>query len=394
MSQVDPGTPTWLRARNDRTAFRLLLEHGPLSRAALSDLSGMSKPTAAQMLIRLERVGLISPVGEASGGRGPNAITYGVRTDRITGVAVSILEHAMHAVVVDAVDVEHPIVEVVRPLSQRSPQGDVRAAVSAACAAAGIAEETVSRVVIGVQAAVFVDGDELSFTDTLPGWPAHGARLQIENALDLAVTIDNDVNLATMAERSSGVAQGAEAFVLVWLGSGLGVGIDVDGAVLRGAHGGAGEIGYLSAPRTAATLDADAADLTDLVGAPGVVHIVGGMRGDDFADALARLVQDDAALAALAERIVLVVDPLLAVLDPALVVLGGPTGAAGGDRLASLVADRIDQLARPQLRVRPSGTGDQPVLLGARQQLVEQIRRELEDQISASTETQHRSVAP
>ena len=394
MSQIDPGTPTWLRARNDRTAFRLLLDHGPLSRAALSDLSGMSKPTATQMLKRLERVGLIAPVGEASGGRGPNAITYGVRTDTITGVAVSILEHAMHAVVVDAVDGEHPIVEVVRPLSQRSPQADVRAASSAACVAAGIPEESVSRVVIGVQAAVFVDGDELSFTDTLPGWPARGARRQIEDALDLAVTIDNDVNLATMAERSSGVAQDVDAFVLVWLGSGLGVGVDVDGTVLRGAHGGAGEIGYLSAPRTASALDPEAADMTDLVGAPGVVHIVGGAPGDDFTSALARLAGDDAALAALAARIVLVVDPLLAVLDPALVVLGGPTAGVGGETLANLVAERIDQVARPQLHVRTSGTGDQPVLLGARQQLVEQIRRELEDQISSSTEPQHRSVAP
>ena len=34
MSQIDPGTPTWLRAHNDRTAFRLLLEHGPLTRGA------------------------------------------------------------------------------------------------------------------------------------------------------------------------------------------------------------------------------------------------------------------------------------------------------------------------------------------------------------------------
>ena len=40
------GTPAWLRAQNDRTAFRLLLANGPLSRTQLGELSGLSKPTA------------------------------------------------------------------------------------------------------------------------------------------------------------------------------------------------------------------------------------------------------------------------------------------------------------------------------------------------------------
>ena len=64
---IDTGTPTWLRTYNDRAAFRLLLEHGPLSRSMLGKLSGMSKPTAGQMITRLERLGLISPVGEVTG---------------------------------------------------------------------------------------------------------------------------------------------------------------------------------------------------------------------------------------------------------------------------------------------------------------------------------------
>ena len=45
MTQIDPGTSAWLRAHNDRTAFRLILEHGPLTRTQLGELSGMSKPT-------------------------------------------------------------------------------------------------------------------------------------------------------------------------------------------------------------------------------------------------------------------------------------------------------------------------------------------------------------
>lgn len=392
MNQIDPGTPTWLRARNDRTAFRLLLEHGPLTRARLGELSGMSKPTAAQMLARLERVGLIAPVGEVSAGRGPNAVTYGVRTDRVTGVAISVLEHSIHAVVVDAVDAEHPIVEVMRDGAERSAVGDVRAAVKAACAVAGIAEASVSRVVIGVQAAVFVEGDELSFTDTLPGWPEAGARRQIEDALGLDVTLANDVNLAAMAERAAGAAQDASSFALLWMGGGLGVGIDVDGVVLRGAHGGAGELGYLAVPRTALAIDPDANDFTDLLGGPAIVRLLGGDDEAPLAEALQVLPGDVAALSALADRIVLAVDTLLAILDPAVIVLGGPTGAAGGVALAELVTGRVDATAHPKLTVHASGTGPQPVLLGARQKLVEQIHTELENEITTDTEPQRWSA--
>lgn len=384
MNQIDPGTPTWLAARNDRAAFRLLLEHGPLTRSRLGELTGLSKPTASQMLARLERVGLIRPVGESSGGRGPNAVTYGVRTDRITGVAISILDRTIEAVVVDALDREHPIVQIATDASGRTPESDVRAAVRAASAAAGIDAGTVSRVVIGVQAAFFVDGDELSFTDTLPGWPAVGSRARIEQALGLQVTIDNDVNLATMAERSAGAAQHAASFALLWVGDGLGVGVDLGGVVHRGASGGAGEIGYLAVPRTAASLAPTANDFTDLIGGPAVARLLGG-EGEPLAEMLLRLPADEAALSTLADRVVLAVNPLLAILDPSMIVLGGPTGNAGGDRLAELVAGRVDPSAHPKLTVRTSGTGAQPVLLGARQQLVEQIRDHLEADISLVT---------
>jgi predicted NBD/HSP70 family sugar kinase len=383
MSQIDPGTPTWLRARNDRTAFRLLLEHGPLTRTKLGELSGMSKPTAAQMITRLERVGLIRPVGEVSGGRGPNAVSYGVRTDRITGVAVSILHRVIQAVVVDAVDRDHPVVQIATDAaSARTPEGDVRAAVRAACEAAGLDEATVSRVVVGVQAAFFVESDELSFTDTLPGWPAVGARRRIEESLGLAVTLDNDVNLAAMAERAVGAAQDAASFALFWIGDGLGVGVDLGGTLHRGASGGAGEIGYLAVPKAAAGLAPEANDFTDLLGGPAVVRLLGGAPEETLAEALPRLAHDEAALAALADRVILAVAPLLAILDPSMVVLGGPTGIAGGARLAQLVAARVDAAAHPKLVVRTSGTGAQPVLLGARQQLVEQIRDQLEADIS------------
>src|SRR3954471_20139976 len=73
-----PGTPRLLRALNDRAALELLLDRGPLTRAQLGELTGLSKVTASQLVERLEERGLVTRVGEQAGGRGPNAQMYAV----------------------------------------------------------------------------------------------------------------------------------------------------------------------------------------------------------------------------------------------------------------------------------------------------------------------------
>ncbi|MEO5921226.1 MAG: ROK family transcriptional regulator [Pseudolysinimonas sp.] len=364
MSTTAPGTPSWLRERNDRTALAALFEHGPLTRNRLGELTGMSKPTAAQMVARLEQAGLIGPVGEVSGGRGPNAVSYGVRVDRARGVAVDVREHVIVATVVDALDGDHPVVEV-EFAADRTPEGDVRSAIAAASMAADVDPATIGSVLVGVQASISSDGEQLSFSEDLHGWPEFGARRRISESLGLWVGLENDVNLAAVAERAVGAGNGADSFALLWIGEGLGVAVDLGGTVHRGAAGGAGEIGYLPVPRTA-DIDVPDADLTDLIG-----------RG-----AYGRL-GAETALEGFAARVALVVEPVLAVLDPELVVLGGPIGIAGGTRLASLVAERIASTTRWHPEVRTTAIAGAPVLAGARRMLVDRIREHLAAGISS-----------
>src|SRR5258705_9367519 len=73
-----PGTPRLLRAINDRAALELLLARGPLTRAQLGEMTGLSKVTASQLVERLEERGLVRRVGEQAGGRRPHAQVYAV----------------------------------------------------------------------------------------------------------------------------------------------------------------------------------------------------------------------------------------------------------------------------------------------------------------------------
>lgn len=393
MTRPVRGTPSWLRATNERTAVSLLLEHGALTRNQLGELSGLSKPTASQIVSRLEQAGIIEGVGEVSGGRGPNAASYGVRADRVLGVAVDIDGGVIRSTVVDALGTEHPVIETaIDPDDgERSAVADIRAAIDSACEAAALSADAVRAVTIGLQGSIDPRTDELSFIDTLPGWTRTGISATLADALGRSVRIDNDVNLAAIAERAEGAGSGSSSFALLWIGEGLGLAVDLGGTVHRGAAGGAGEIGYLPVPREAGANDPAATTLQDLLGGEPLARLATahGMRATSTSE-LATLLRAhparDAVLAAIAPRIALGIVPVLAILDPEAIVLGGPLGAAGGAALAARVTAEIAKAGLWDPAVAASAVPDHPVLRGARHMLVHEVRGLLLDELADSPE--------
>lgn len=96
-----PGTPRVLRAMNDRAALDLLVAHGPLTRTRISELTGLSKPTASQLLGRLEETGLVRSRSKESGRPGPNALLYEIEPTAAHVAALSADPHGISAVVAD-----------------------------------------------------------------------------------------------------------------------------------------------------------------------------------------------------------------------------------------------------------------------------------------------------
>ena len=108
-TEYAPGTPSWLRARNQRIGLTLLLEQGPLTRNQISSLSGLSRPTTNLIVSHLEEIGLVQAIGEISGGRGPYATNYAVRTQTVLAVAVDVDGRRVRSMVVDAVGTDYPV---------------------------------------------------------------------------------------------------------------------------------------------------------------------------------------------------------------------------------------------------------------------------------------------
>ncbi len=195
-SKVVPGTQSWPRERNERTSLMLLFDHGDLTRNRTGELTGLSKPTASQIVGSLERSGAIEPTGLVSGGRGPNAVTYGVRAERIVGV-VDVGETAIQSTVVAALRTEHPVTEiVVADRNNRSAATEVRDAIDLACREADVDSSAVRTVALGLPGSFDSRTGSLSFIDTVPGWPTSGILKHLHQRLGVEVSIDNDVNLA------------------------------------------------------------------------------------------------------------------------------------------------------------------------------------------------------
>ena len=200
--------------------------------------------------------------------------------------------------------------------------------------------------------------------------------------------IENDVNLAAMAERAAGAAVGVEDFVLVWLGVGLGLATMLGGQLHRGTAGAAGEIGYL--PVHGAPLHTDvghpaSGGFQSLAGGSAVLALAAGygFHAPSAADAVRAAVAgagsagSSAFLAELAHRVAVGVASVCVVLDPGLVVLGGEVGRAGGAALASRVAAEVAGIFPARPRVVPTGVPGEPVLRGAMLAAVDQARAAL-----------------
>jgi glucokinase len=81
---------------------------------------------------------------------------------------------------------------------------------------------------------------------TLPGWTGMPIRRVVETQFPLPVIVDNDVNVIAIAEKHFGAARQLNSFVCLALGTGVGGAIVEDGRLIRGAFGGAGELGHVS----------------------------------------------------------------------------------------------------------------------------------------------------
>ncbi|MFF1629449.1 ROK family transcriptional regulator [Streptomyces sp. NPDC058251] len=376
-----PASPSTARAINDRLALRLLQQEGPLTAGQLKQLTGLSRPTVADLVERLTAAGLIAVVGESGEQRrGPNARLYGIVADRAQLAALDVRTESVSVVVADLLGAELARASV--PIADDTGTGSAveQAVTLVERTAKEAGAERLHTVGIGAPGLIDPATGELRDSSGLPEWHRRLVAA-LQERLPARVLVENETNLAALAEQRDGAARDRDTFVLLWLGHGTGAAVVLDGRLRRGASGGTGEIGFLPVPGTSTLPSATDCEggFHSLAGAAAVAGLAGRygvvaepVLHEPHAAALVRSAvsaPDDPGsvrfLDALADRLAIGAASVIAVLDPGCVVLGGEVGRAGGDVLAARVAERLVRMSPLPTEVRASTLGGGAVLRGA-----------------------------
>jgi predicted NBD/HSP70 family sugar kinase len=243
----------------------------------------------------------------------------------------------------------------------------------ALAADAGIKWRQVTFATVGSPGVFEQERGQVALAYALPGWGRQGLVELVQQELGTKIAFENDVNLAAIGEQWQGLGKGVDNFVFLHLGTGVGMGMVLNGELYRGSSGAAGEVGYLPLAET---------DLRDpssrrrgaLDAAASATGVVADARRLGMPPPLtAKKVFDEArrgdrkarrVVAAEAHRIALAIVAVASVIDPELVILGGGIGS-NGDLLLEPVARELRELSPFRPRVECSTLNQEATLYGS-----------------------------
>ena len=378
------------RLNLERVLAAAIAREGEFTRAELIEATGLSAPTVGSLATSLIRAGLLVDLGSgpSRGGRRPGHMEFNRRHGFVaaidlgptrTRLAVADLrgELLLHRVVTTPDDKEPGTL-------LNTLAGETRELLRAA----DVPFHRLLAVGAGVPGpADPATGTTIGHASNLPGWNQVPVAAILRTALDAAVVVENDVNLAVLGEHWKGAARSHDTCAFLSFGTGIGAGIMVDGHLHHGHHALAGEIGLLcmgpqfvnqdfaahGCLETLAGLEAlrnrwrGAEKASDWV--PGL--FTAAASGDCDARAI---VEDVSTLVGIAAASV------ACIVDPSIVVLGGALGMQGEPLL-----QRVRQIVGRIMPVPPAIVvsdldKDAPVwggLLMATAEAHEQIRLQL-----------------
>jgi predicted NBD/HSP70 family sugar kinase len=243
-----------LETRSVIDVFTEVLKRGPIARIDVARRTGLSQSAVTKAIAPLIGRGLLFPDGTApvlpdgatpvaAQGRPPQPISVNEEAQLILGIIVRVDEIYGVATTIRA----NILQSVRRPL----PSPGVSAAIDGVAA---VVESLLSRhgeaagKVMGIGVAVSGDIDTTTAIVRMSprmNWSDVHLGALLQARLGLPVVVDNDVRALTIAEEWFGIGVDTDSFAIVTIGTGIGCGLYLNGDVVEGAHGVAGEIGHL-----------------------------------------------------------------------------------------------------------------------------------------------------
>lgn len=333
-------------------------------------MTGLPQHTIASIAADLEREGWLTTAEQSAVGQCSTSPLYRLAHDCAYCLGVDLGGTKVAGALADFTG--HIVAEATEPTDPRGGRYVIDQIIAlAAKLSASVQTNTIDSVMVGVPGAIDPRSGRISLVPNIEGL----AELNVEQSLRThfggVVAIENDANLAMLGELAQGCAKECRNAALLAIGTGVGLGLVIDGKLVRGASGAAGEVGYLPIGQdltSPAALSTGAFELE--VGSIAMVkryrhqgsasvstarEIFGRLHdGDDVAESV---------LDSTAHSVALAVTALQSILDLELVVLGGSIGARA--ELVERVRRSILSVFSRPVRVVASELGSRAGVIGA-----------------------------
>lgn len=374
VSRVPPGSPSSLREANRSRVLDTIKQFGAITQVEVADATGLSPATVSIIVNELVSAGVLTTTQVTRSGRRATRVALSSGLGLVAG-----LHFSTRSLRVVLCDPEGTVVA-----DQRMPLGsDHRADTSLDQAAElladllsdlGAARDELQGVGLAICAPYDPATDMLSVPGLLRGWDEVRVAESMGRRVGKPVVVDNDANLAMLAEARFGVARGATSAVFVSIGHGIGAGILSNGQILRGHAGLAGEIGHIQVADNGQLCKCgNRGCLEVMVNSSAITAALRGVVGPiALRDVILMARQGDIGatrvIADAGRHIGFAIAALCNVVSPEITVVGGELAAAGGILTvpveAALERHSLHNPLTP-LHVEVSALGTDAAVLGA-----------------------------
>ncbi|MFB9984611.1 ROK family protein [Mesorhizobium kowhaii] len=234
------------KSHNRRVVIEAIRTNGALSRAAIARLTALSTQTISNIVEELEREQLLSAQATLKGARGQPAVPYSINPDGGYSIGLQLDHQLAVGVITDLSGTVRARIE--RPVDRPTPA-------QAMPLLATIGGDLMRKFrfdrnrLLGIGMAMpgpfDVEGMTSVGPTALPGWQDFPVAEELQRLTGIPVTVENDATAAAIGERLYGVARNLSSFVYLFIGTGLGAGLFLDGHLYKGSRHNAGEIGHM-----------------------------------------------------------------------------------------------------------------------------------------------------
>jgi predicted NBD/HSP70 family sugar kinase len=374
-----------VRAVNESSVLEAILKRAPISRSELGRLLGLSKPTISSIMSRLETAGLVIEHSSQISGTGRPATMYELNPQAGYVIGMDLGGSTVRAVLADLYgDVVRYTESPVRADSADSLVRQVRELRDQLLTSAGIAGDLLVAAGIGVPGILDSSGRTVRAAYNVPVLAELDLRSDFGAALGVPITVENDVNLAAIGEGWRGCAVGCRNFALIAVGTGIGMGIVLDGELYRGPSGAAGEIDFLPLSVDQPAVGGHHGPLERVVSGPAVIkryRSTTRRRTKTVSDIVAAAERGDEdavrAVREIARALAFAISAVVCVLDPERVVLGGGVGSIAG--LLQPVRDVFREMSASEVLIETGGLAGRATAYGALAVALRDARQRLLD---------------